>query len=86
MDAYAQVCGDAGATPWGMAERLVVARHDGLPMAWSEVWEVFSDRFPGRWALQWFPPAEALVDEVNKYHLWVLPEGVEPSATRIDRR
>jgi hypothetical protein len=44
-------------------------------MTWTEVWEVFQDRYPNRWAIQVFPPKDRLVDEENIYHLYVLEEG-----------
>lgn len=31
-----------------------------------------------RWALEWFPDEDQLVDEANERHLWVLPVGAEP--------
>ena len=45
----------------------------GYPvLSWSEVWSAFTERYPGRWAVQFFPPAGSLVDSKNVYHLWVL--------------
>jgi hypothetical protein len=41
------------------------------PLSWREVWEAFVARYPGRWAVQCFPPAGALVDGKAVYHLWV---------------
>ncbi len=43
-------------------------------LTWTEVWETFSDAFPGMWAIQAFPPEDRLVDEQNIYHLFVLDE------------
>ena len=43
------------------------------PLGWSEVWEAFVAAYPGRWAVQVFPPADRLVDGKAVYHLWVLP-------------
>ena len=40
-------------------------------LAWREVWEKFAETYPGRWAVQVFPPAGALVDGKAVYHLWV---------------
>lgn len=52
----------------------------GYPdLSWSEVWDAFTREYPGRWAVQVFPPTEALVDGKSVYHLWVLerePEGL----------
>lgn len=44
-------------------------------LTWREVWEAFADAYPGRWAVQVFPPADRLVDGKSVYHLFVL-EGV----------
>ena len=41
------------------------------PLSWSEVWEAFSEAYPGRWAVQCFPPREELVDGKPVYHLFV---------------
>jgi len=52
----------------------------GYPvLGFCEVWRAFTDAYPGRWALQVFPPADSFVDGKNVYHLWVLdsePEGL----------
>jgi hypothetical protein len=48
------------------------------PLSWREVWEAFAARYPGRWAVQCFPPAGQLVDGKAVYHLWVLEEGRTP--------
>lgn len=63
---------------------IKVRTEDYRRLAWSEVWEVFADRYPGRWAVQFFPPAEELLDEANVYHLYVLGEA--PSGVNINRR
>jgi len=49
------------------------------PLSWREVWERFAEAYPGRWAVQAFPPADELVDGKNVYHLFVCekaPEGL----------
>lgn len=43
-------------------------------MAWSEVHDAFQEAYPGRWAVQVFPPRDRLVDGKAVYHLFVLPE------------
>ena len=48
-------------------------------LSWREVWEAFVERYPGRWAVQCFPPRDELVDGKNVYHLFVCdapPEGL----------
>lgn len=42
-----------------------------LPLSWREVWGAFVDRYPGRWAVQVFPPEGSLVDGKAVYHLFV---------------
>ncbi len=49
------------------------------PLGWREVWEAFAAAYPGKWAVQVFPPAEELVDGKAVYHLFVCdqePEGL----------
>lgn len=58
----------------GVVEYIKVQRYDWKPMSWPEIWRAFSEAYPGQWAVQIFPPAEALVDDANIYHLYVLPE------------
>jgi hypothetical protein len=48
-------------------------------LSWREVWETFAANYPGKWAVQCFPPASDLVDGKNVYHLFVLesePDGL----------
>jgi hypothetical protein len=47
------------------------------PLSWAQLWGAFSQAYPGCWAIQVFPPVEALVDGKCVYHLYVLP-GLEP--------
>lgn len=56
----------------GLVTQLKVWAPGYPPLSWSAVWEAFTERYPGRWAVQVFPPAEHLVDGKNVYHLWVL--------------
>jgi hypothetical protein len=41
------------------------------PLAWREVWDAFATAYPGRWAVQVFPPAGRLIDSKAVYHLFV---------------
>jgi hypothetical protein len=48
-------------------------------LSWSEVWRKFVQEYPGRWAVQCFPPVEDLIDGKAVYHLFVCdsePEGL----------
>jgi hypothetical protein len=56
----------------------------GYPrLAWREVWEAFASAYPGKWALEIFPPADELVDSKAVYHLFVLER--EPAGLNIKR-
>ena len=55
------------------------------PMGWEEIWAVFADRYPGKWAMQFFPPGNRLVNDANVYHLYVLP-GDPPPGVDIHSR
>ncbi len=49
----------------------------GYPLlSWRQVYDAFSEHYPGKWAVQFFPPSCELVDSKAVYHLWVLD--VEP--------
>lgn len=63
---------DSRNTALGPAVYIRIRRHDGHPMAWREVWDVFQEAYPDRWAVQVFPPRDCLMDEANYYHLFVL--------------
>ena len=62
----------------GRVLQLKVFTRDYRALGWREVWEVFAAAYPGRWAVQVFPPAAHLVDGKSVYHLWVLAEGQKP--------
>lgn len=68
---------------YGEVLPIQIGRYDGGAMTWPAVQRVFNRAYPGHWAFQVHPPASCLVDEVNAYHLWVLPHGVAPEF-RID--
>ena len=56
---------------------LIVRRHDeGIEFSWSDLQQI-KDRFAGqgRWAIEMFPTRDALVDNANLRHLWVMPAG-----------
>lgn len=70
-------------TSMGQALYIKVLTSDYRQLSWSEVWQAFSDSYPGQWAVQMFPPASELVDEQNIYHLFVLED--EPRNLSIKR-
>jgi len=52
-------------------------------LAWREVWECFAAAYPGKWAVQCFPPTDELIDGKAVYHLFVCD--VEPWGLNIRR-
>lgn len=67
-------------TPLGTVVRVQIERCDKRPMSFTEVWEAFDEAYPGRYAVQLFPPRAHLFDQANKYHLHVLdhePAGLD---------
>lgn len=55
----------------GTVLQLKVSAPGYPPLSWREVWDAFQEAYPGRWAVQVFPPASRLVDSKAVYHLWV---------------
>lgn len=71
--------GDAFHTPeWGTVTHLKVYTPDYKRLNWVQVWQAFTDVYPGRWAIELYPPADDLVNDAHVYHLWLLPEGWRP--------
>jgi hypothetical protein len=65
-------------TPWGMMRHLVIERHDGKPVrGWNTI-QAIKDESLGdeTWAVEVYPPTMDIVDEVNRRHLWEVPEHV----------
>lgn len=76
---FVQTC-EVVDTSFGPMTYLKVGRHDDKPMAWTEVWQAFTAIYPDKWAVQFFPSADRVVDEANRYHLYMLdapPSGVD---------
>lgn len=65
---------------WGMVTHLKVYTPDYKRLSWLQVWQAFADVYPGRWAIELYPPAADLVNDAHVYHLWLLPEGWRPPA------
>ncbi len=63
---------------WETCLHLKIYTPDYQPLSWEQVWQAFIDVYPDRWAVEFFPPTEALVNDAHVYHLWLLPEGYEP--------
>jgi hypothetical protein len=67
-------------TALGPALQLKIFTPDYGLLTWREVWNTFVEAYPGRWAVQVFPPADRLLDAKNVYHLFVLdgePTGMD---------
>jgi len=56
----------------GPALQLKIFEPGYRPLAWTEVWQAFVRAYPGRWAVQVFPPEGRLIDGKAVYHLFVL--------------
>lgn len=54
---------------------------DGYPdLRWEDIQAAFNEKYPGRWAIQLFPPKETIVNGKACYHLWILrdpPQGID---------
>lgn len=61
-------------TAFGGALYIRIHRMDMAPMGFRELWDLFAELYPGKWALQVFPDAKNLLDQSNKYHLFVYSE------------
>lgn len=58
----------------GPVQYIRICTSDCRHLSWDEVWEIFVSRYPGKWAVQFFPPEDQLVDQANIYHLFVLED------------
>ncbi len=63
---------------WDTCLHLKIYTPDYQPLSWAQVWQAFVAVYPERWAIEFFPPAEELVNDAHVYHLWLLPEGYAP--------
>jgi hypothetical protein len=66
-------------TAWGPARHLVVGRYDGKPgISWDVLQALKNEMLgPDACAVEFFPPAHKVVDEVNRRHLWEVPKDLE---------
>jgi hypothetical protein len=80
-DDYDVLICDPQPSALGTARRVRIHRLDMKPMGFRELWDLFDVLFPGRWAVQVFPPRRVLLDQANKYHLWLLEE--EPDGLNL---
>jgi hypothetical protein len=64
----------------GRVLQLKVCTEPPRPLTWDEVYDAFTAKYPGRWAVEVFPPLERLVNGKAVRHLWVLegaPSGLD---------
>lgn len=69
------------ASSFGEVVQLKVWTPGGYrPLFFDEVYDAFTARYPGRWAVEVYPPRDRLVDGKPVRHLWMLqaaPEGLD---------
>ena len=66
-------------TSLGPARRIRMWAQGYETMTWREIWEAFTKLYPGKWAVQVYPPTDQLVDGRAIYHLFVCeqdPQGL----------
>lgn len=56
----------------GRVLQLKIHDADYGKLGWEDVWNAFTDAYPGKWAVEVYPPKSAIVNGKNVYHLWVL--------------
>lgn len=64
--------------PWGLARHLVVERCDGKGgVTWDELQEIKDETLGAEsCAIEFYPPADEVVNEVNRRHLWEVPPDI----------
>lgn len=66
--------------PWGWSRHLKVQRVDGGDgITWDELQRIKDERLgPEATAVEFYPPAHRVVDELNMRHLWEVPQDLLP--------
>jgi hypothetical protein len=77
-DVLVQTLETVATAVWGELTHLKIYTPDYRQLSWPAVWQAFAEIYPGRWALELYPPAGDLVNDAHVYHLWLLPEGDAP--------
>lgn len=62
---------DRRPTAFGSALYVRIHRSDMAVMGFRELWDLFDRLYPNKWAVQVFPERSKLLDQANKYHLYV---------------
>jgi len=55
-DVLVQTLETVSTAAWGELTRLKVYTPDYRPLSWLAVWRAFAEIYPGRWALELYPP------------------------------
>ena len=68
------------AAPWGWSRHMKVQRLDGKDgISWDDLQRLKDEHLgPDALAVELYPPASRVVNEVNMRHLWEVPEEVLP--------
>lgn len=61
-------------TPFGTVLQLKVWDPSYRPLSWDEIEAAFNEAHPGKWAVQFFPPADRIVNGKAVYHLFLLEQ------------
>lgn len=62
-------------TAWGIVQHACIRNAESIDIPWAEKQRIKNEIF-GResQAIEVFPKESQLVDEVNMYHIWVIPD------------
>jgi hypothetical protein len=80
MNARRRLCYQTTVTPtiasWGWTRHLTVARIDGKGgIPWDDLQELKDEALgAAACAVEFYPPADEVVNEVNRRHLWEVPD------------
>jgi hypothetical protein len=66
--------------PWGWSRHLKVQRTDGRDgITWDELQKIKDECLgPEATAVEFYPPADGVVNELNMRHLWEVPNEMVP--------
>lgn len=72
-------------SPWGMTRHLKVTcpNSPDVPIPWEDLQHLKDEYLgPETLAVEIYPPADRLVNEISARHLWEVPEAVLPIGFR----
>lgn len=65
-------------TEWGMVQHACIRNAQSTDIPWAEKQRIKNEIFGEESvAIEVFPKTSELVDAVNMYHIWILPEGFQ---------